>query len=227
MRIVSWNTRANSVGDHLVGLRPDVAVLPEWGKLPLATPKDSSSSAQFGEVGKRGLGVAAWREWSVSEADVQPLPSGVIGAVDVAGPTNFKLIAAWPYLSEPLSTNPVTQALQLWADWVADGPLVVAGDFNTGSAWTGYPNYKDHPPIVAQLEEVGLRSAYHDFHGVKQGVDEATTYVSSRWKSHHMIDHIFVPINWTITGFEIGDVNPWLDRSDHMPLIADLEPNTG
>ena len=224
MRIVSWNTCAKPVENHLVKLRPDIAVLPEWGSLPLTAPRDALSFAQFGEDGKRGLGVAAWRGWSVSEADVEPLPKGIIGAVDVAGPTTFKLIAVWPYLSKQLLTNPVMQALQLWADWVAEGPLVVAGDFNTGSAWTDCPAYKDHPPIVAQLGELGLRSAYHDFHGVKQGVDEATTFVSSRWKSHHMIDHIFAPTDWTITGFEIGGEDPWLGRSDHMPLIADLEP---
>ena len=223
VKLVSWNVKRRSE-QYLLSLEPDVAVLPEWGELPMEAPRGASSFVEVGEDGRRGLGVAAWGDWSVSAAEVEPLPGkGVVGAIDVDGPTPFKLIAVWAYLSETLAVNPVLDAVDRWSDWIGAGPLLVAGDFNTGSAWRDQPAYKDHPPIVERLALLGLRSAYHDHHGVEQGVDEATTFISSA-DGRYMIDHIFVPRTWTVASFEVGDVDTWRGRSDHMPLIAEVEP---
>ncbi len=136
MRIVSWNCRKGGVHDeHLAELAPDIAILPEWGRLPILGPATASSFAEFGETGKFGLGVAAFGDWMVAKADVPAISGGVIGAVKVAGPKPFALVAVWSYLSGRPKVNPVIEALEAWADWLAGGAVVVAGDFNTGGGW--------------------------------------------------------------------------------------------
>jgi endonuclease/exonuclease/phosphatase family metal-dependent hydrolase len=41
------------------------------------------------------------------------------------------------------------------------------------------------------------------------------------------VDYCFVPTNWASTSkVAVGTATDWLDKSDHMPLIVDVEPQT-
>lgn len=211
--------------EELGRLRPDVAVLPELGDHPGPHPVGDAapgSLVSFGTIGKRGVSAAGWGPWSVAAADVPALTGGVMGAVEVSGPLNFKLIAAWPYLSEPLEQNPIVEAVARWRDWIGDAPLVVAGDFNTGGAWIEDQPSLDHRLVVAALEELGLRSAFHAFNRVEPGQDELPTHWHSRGGKHH-IDYIFAPASWSITEVSIGDEARWKPLSDHAPVTAQYE----
>jgi hypothetical protein len=223
VKIVSWNCRRGGEHDrHLDELAPDVAVLPEWGWLPMRAPASASAFVEFGETGKLGLAVAAFGPWSVAKAHVEPISGTVIGAVDISGPTPFHLIAVWSYLSGGPKLNPVIEALDTWASWIGDGPLVVAGDFNTGGGWKDIlKGPMSHFPIVKRLESLGLHSAYHVDRSTEQGTGEETTLWHSRG-GEFMVDHVFTPTNWPKPVVTIGPADPWRTRSDHAPVSVDI-----
>jgi hypothetical protein len=223
VRVVSWNSRRSKGRDtRLAELAPDVAVLPEWAKVPMVGPATASSFVEFGAMAKVGLGVSAFGDWVVSLADVPPISGGVIGAVDVDGPLPFALVAVWSYLSGKPKVNPVIEALDAWGDWLADRAVIVAGDFNTGGGWTGIRSGPmSHFPIVERLHAMGLQSAYHSDRGLEQGVTEQPTFWSSRGVSY-MIDHVFTPTTWPVMTVTVGSEDPWRHRSDHAPVVVDL-----
>lgn len=225
MRLVTWNAnnRGRTTGsDSLTEIATDVAVLPEWSQLPMPRPIGASSFVEFGRSAKKGLAVASWGDWSVSAADVQEIDGVVLGAVDIAGPTPFKMIAVWTYLSGTPTVNPLTEALGAWRDWIGS-PLVVAGDFNTGCSWRDLTvGPMSHFPLVEQLDELGLHSAYHVANGVEQGIDEAPTHWHNSGRNC-MIDHVFTPKDWQLASVAVGDEATWSSRSDHAPVIVDID----
>lgn len=224
MRIVTWNCRKGGAHDeHLAELAPDVAVLPEWGRLPLTAPVSASSFVAFGEEAKFGLGVAAFGDWRVSRADVPPITGVVIGAVEVSGPSPYNLVAVWSYLSGRPKVNPVLEAIHARSDWLDERPVVVAGDFNTGGGWADIrKGPMSHFPIVDRLHTMGLRSAYHVDRSVEQGVGEDPTLWHTGGGSF-MVDHVFTPSTWPIVAVTVGGEDPWRQRSDHAPLAVELE----
>ena len=226
MRIATWNTanRVDPESPYLNEMRPDVAVLPEWGNVPMRPPAWSTSFVEFGETNKRGLGVAACGEWSVSAPELPKIEGVVVGGVQVDGPSPFRLIAVWSYLSGSPKVNPVIEALDAWAEWTSGMPLVVAGDFNTGGWWQDIrEGPMSHFPIVERLESLGLHSAYHADRGTEQGADENTTHWHSRGGTF-MIDHVFTPAFWAINSVTVGEQVPWRERSDHAPMVVDVVP---
>lgn len=63
LRVAAWNTARRPISaqlDHLAHLSPDVAVLPEFGKSPMAAPDGVPSFVALGPSGKLGLAIATW-----------------------------------------------------------------------------------------------------------------------------------------------------------------------
>lgn len=194
----------------------------------MGSPADAASRVSVVLRGVRGdgglgLGVAGFGGWSVARADVRSISGCVVGAVEVAGPTPFRLVAVWSCLSGQPKVNPVIEALDVWAEWLGHGPAVVAGDFNTGG-WCGEirSGPMSHFPIVDRLSRMGLQSAYHFDRSIDQGIGEEPTL----WHSGggvFMVDHVFTPASWPIVSVTVGAEVPWRDRSDHARIVAEVE----
>jgi hypothetical protein len=226
MQMVTWNAahRGAAASEFLAELKPDVAVLPEWGRLPMTAPDTATSFVEFGKTGEIGLAVAAWGAWSVAAASLPPISGVVIGGVEVDGPVPFHLVAVWSCLSANPLVNPLREALDGWGDWLSGQPTVVAGDFNTGGWWQAIrEGPKSHFPLVQQLETLGMHSAYHVARNVEQGMTEEVTHWHSGGGTF-MIDHVFTPRNWPINEVAVGPEDPWRDRSDHAPIVVDVTP---
>ena len=160
----------------------------------------------------------------MSAPDLPKIDGVVIGGVEVCGPVPFNLIAVWSYLSGSPRQNPVIEALDAWRDWTESAPLVVAGDFNTGGHWQELQTGpKSHFPIVERLEAQGLRSAYHTYRRTDQGLSEEPTLWHSSGGSF-MVDHIFTPAPWPVVSVWVGGEDPWRQRSDHAPIVAEVQP---
>jgi hypothetical protein len=190
----------------------------------MRAPVSASSFVDFGETGRFGLGVAGFGEWTVSRAGVPPILGRVIGAVEVAGASPFRLVAVWSYLSGRPKVNPVIEALDAWEIWLDQGAVVVAGDFNTGGGWA---HIRTGPmsqfPIVERLEAIGLHSAYHVDRSIQQGVGEEPTLWHTGGGTY-MVDHVFTPSTWPILAVTVGGDDPWRERSDHAPVVVEVEP---
>ena len=188
----------------------------------MTAPESASSFAEFGNEGEYGLAVAAWGDWSIRPVPLPSISGEVVGGIQVNGPTSFRLVAVWACLSGKPTVNPVTEALEAWTDWLSTPPLVVAGDFNTGGWWQKITKGPmSHFPIVDDLTKRGLHSAYHAARGTEQGVEEEVTHWHSRGGTY-MIDHVFIPTDWTINEVEVGPEDPWRERSDHAPIVVDV-----
>lgn len=61
--------------------------------------------------------------------------------------------------------------------FIQEGPTVVAGDFNDNVRWDKPKKLNNHGANVVALPALGLRSAYHQSRGIKQGLEpEPTIY---------------------------------------------------
>jgi exonuclease III len=118
--------------------------------------------------------------------------------------------------------------LTAWADRLAEGRMLVAGDFNVG-----FPIGRDGLPFYARRvartwEAIGLVSVYHAYFEVEMGQESRATFFDKgrRTLGWH-IDYVLVHRDQLhrIRSVEVGDYWDWVltGRSDHVPLIVDID----
>ena len=147
--------------------------------------------------------------------------------VKVTGPENFTLIAVWscPDPKSKISyVSMLHDELKSRTEWFTNTPVIVAGDFNSNPKLDREGVTPNHGSIVSLLGEHDLESAYHLRHSLQHGDETQKTFLMGRkQESKHHIDFIFVPSGWKD---RIADVSvlpeTWLGRSDHCPLMLQL-----
>ena len=166
IRICSWNVFRGAIEDsweQLAPLQPDVAVLPEC-----ASPQDSVLDGRVlwtGDKPNHGLGIVLRQGWELTRLDDGP---GHTIAARVDGPERFNLIGVWT-LPKPTYAEVMYAVLEHFEGMIRQTPTVIAGDFNTSSTFD-LPNSRlNHAEVVRRMEELGLVSAYHVFHGEGHG----------------------------------------------------------
>ena len=99
------------------------------------------------------------------------------------------------------------------------------GDFNSNRIWDGKSRWKNHSDVVEELSALGLTSLYHHSRMEDHGHETTPTFYMYRKpeKPYH-IDYAFCPED-TLDAHKltIGDSQEWLNHSDHVPLIIDID----
>lgn len=71
------------------------------------------------------------------------------------------------------------------------------------------------------MEEIGIRSLYHEYFSENQGEEKSPTFYLQRnvLKKYH-IDYVFASKELIATPIElkVGNCEEWLEWSDHMPI---------
>ena len=224
IRICSWNVFRGAIEDswdQLALLQPDVAVLPEC-----ASPKDSALDGRVvwtGDNPSHGLGIVAHQGWKLTLLDDGLGPAHTIAA-RVDGPEQFNLIGVWT-LRTPSYVEAMYSVLEHFGRLIRQAPTVIAGDFNTSSTFDTPNSRLNHAEIVRRMEDLGLVSAYHAFHGEGHGEETHPTYYY-QWKQDRPfhIDYCFIPSNWShmISNVSVGNFDKWSQASDHRPLLTEL-----
>ena len=103
------------------------------------------------------------------------------------------------------------------------------GDLNSNVLWdSNHPGDRNHSALVSLLQELGLVSAYHSFHGEAHGEESKPTYYF-QWKEQRPfhIDYCFIPEPWArnVRRVEIGGYEEWKEYSDHRPLLVEVTHN--
>jgi endonuclease/exonuclease/phosphatase family metal-dependent hydrolase len=103
---------------------------------------------------------------------------------------------------------------------------VVIGDYNASPVFDAKRATLNYAAIEQALGELGLASAYHAVHGEAAGEESRATYYHM-WRrdlAYHL-DYCFVPRHWlpSVTAVEVGAYDAWAGRSDHRPVIVDLQ----
>jgi hypothetical protein len=173
----------------------------------------------------------------VSPEPLQPLGARAgQGRFSVAARTNqLSILGIWScpevagggraYEDEVLAT------LSAWADDLAAGDMVVAGDFNMGHP----TNPAGQKPWLSRAQalwtDIGLVSAYHVFTGEEiSRATRATYYHQYQRAQGWHIDWVLIhrcrlPFLRSVT---VGGYDEWTAaaapaRSDHVPVIVDLD----
>ena len=205
-------------------LAPDVAVIQECGK-PTA---ETDQLLWFGDNPRQGIAVQATGLYRLRAISQRPEVPPYVIPVEVSGPIPFTLMAVWskrhpeyPYVEG------IVRAIELYRDLFATTSMVVAGDFNSNAIWDAeHPRERNHSALVVQLAELGLVSSYHHFHSEEHGAESRPTYFFhwDQFRPFH-IDYCFVPRAWAsrLARVDIGAYANWKGRSDHRPLLVQVD----
>jgi hypothetical protein len=230
MRIVTWNCnmKAQAKLPELLKLRPDVAVLPECAAPEIAAARSvydaASSHAWIGQHSTKGLAVLTFGAYVLEHAQRPSVVTGKFALpVHVRGSVSFNLLALWTQSPGgfPWFVRNAEAALHDHEQFLRAGSAVVAGDFNSNSVWDSQTK-GGHARLVERLRELGLESAYHSHFDERHGAESRPTYFHRRRSEERFhLDYVFVPKAWsTRCQVEVGEPEPWLTFSDHMPLVV-------
>jgi exonuclease III len=229
MRIVTWNCNLSLSKklEHLISITPDIAIIQECERELDQLPAE----AQFLWIGKnfrKGLGVISFGpRISIDQSYKQHwaffLPINIEGL-------RLKLLATWAYnhratqLGQGYSGRPLDILRELH-EWLSLGPAIVAGDFNNSTIWDKPNGTNNFISIHSELDHLGMASVYHQHRDEALGRESQATFFHTRnaMKRYH-IDYIYATKTAKIKNIIVGEYDPWISRSDHVPLIADLDP---
>ena len=242
MRLVVWNCNMalHNKFQHLAALNPDVAIIPECGRIELIAERHNgfspNSAIWVGDNPKKGLGILTFGSFTgtLDHAHRPDIP--YFAPVRIQGSICFNLLGVWACHNKPTSyeadIGPMRRAIKAYQTFIQRGSAVVAGDFNNNVRWDRpHSKRNNHAMAVEGLEALDLKSAYHETRGIAQGNEpDPTLYWRDRqlngWRYH--IDYCFVPKQWIdATSVAVGTFEDWVARrlSDHVPLI--IEVNEG
>ena len=144
------------------------------------------------------------------------------------------LLAVWAQnasagVTRKHQAGPLRRALTTYQDFLSAKQAVVAGDLNNNAIWDK-PGWRiNHMPMVAALEKIGLRSAYHEISGEPHGQETIPThYWRDRRKDGptYYLDYIFLPEPWfaAVRHFSVGSFEDWCGSglSDHVPIVVEV-----
>ncbi len=242
MRLVAWNCNMalHRKAEALLALGPDIAVISECAEPERLRGKSGAGWFEakpvwVGRNPNKGLAVFGFNGYSAELAANYSPRLRYIAPVRIDGPVRFNLLAVWAQnasagVTRKRQPGPLRLALSRYREFLAEGPSVVAGDWNNNVIWDR-PGWRvNHMPTVEVLARMGLVSAYHHCSGEVQGQETTPThYWRDRRKdgpTYH-IDYVFLPRDWAgrIDRFMVGTFEDWCGNglSDHVPLVLDLD----
>ena len=120
----------------------------------------------------------------------------------------------------------IHRALEEHRHWFENGPVVIAGDFNSNACFDETRRDRNHSTMVQELRQHSLESAYHALHNEGHGEEKtATFHLLKDEKRPFHLDYIFVPKSWKArTKLTGGSYSDWKAHSDHYPLTVDISP---
>ena len=102
-------------------------------------------------------------------------------------------------------------------------PMLVRGDLNSNKCWDEWDRWWNHTDVVRELDEIGIRSIYHDEYNEEQGAETRPTlfHQRNRAKPYH-VDYMFASADlYAECELTVGDMSDWIHLSDHMPLTLE------
>jgi exonuclease III len=140
---------------------------------------------------------------------------------------DFDLLAVWTHRNFSPNFGYIGQFwkyLQVNKDKL--NTTIIAGDFNSNTKWDEWDRWWNHSDVVNELRELGIESLYHKFTREQQGAEtNPTLYFQRKLDRPYNIDYVFGAKMFSdrIKKIEIGQVNKWLEISDHMPIICEID----
>lgn len=221
MKIVSWNCNGKfrEKCKYLATLNADIYIVQECedpDKYMYSSFIGNDNNYIWKGKEKRGIGIFAKSYVYIEKNNWEDLCLHEFMSVKIDG--RFDIVCVWanaPYIHE--------YYIYQYANYQRiNSDTIIIGDFNSNAIWDKKNSERNHKRIVSQLEEKGLVSAYHFLYNEKQGEEkEKTFFMYRRREKGYHIDHCFVNPD-RIKSYVVGTYE-WLDISDHLPIILDIE----
>ncbi|MBX2905425.1 MAG: endonuclease/exonuclease/phosphatase family protein [Taibaiella sp.] len=139
---------------------------------------------------------------------------------------SFDIIAVWAHQG---STGAYQYIGQFWKYFQLNkdrlSECIIIGDFNSNKIWDKPKRIWNHSCVVRELNEIGIRSIYHEMTGDLQGAESVPTfYLQKNLGKPYHIDYIFACSTRfpNVREFHVGNPQDWLGVSDHVPLVVTL-----
>ncbi|MEJ5312927.1 MAG: endonuclease/exonuclease/phosphatase family protein [Anaerolinea sp.] len=237
MKLVTWNCQGAFRKKYpaLAALRPDVAVVQECESLERIPWKQGNapmSATWYGEKPTRGVGIFSWTGVSFQVSEMFDPTIHYAIPVEVKTPIPFHLIAVWTMKHADWRlaySGQAYRALGVYREFILSADTVILGDFNSNQRSTPRGRIGNHAVLAANLQTLGLVSAYHFATGEKTGMEKTPTFFRGRKaeQAGH-IDYVFFPARWIrrLKRVEVGASAEWLEYSDHCPVVVEFVPRS-
>ena len=236
MRVVTWNCNMalHKKCEPLMELRPDIAVIQECADVTGVTAHKSmmpyTNHHWIGHSKNKGLGVFSFGDFRIERHRSFSSDFHLFLPAVVDGPAHLHLLAVWAYNHRVPSAHlggsgKPCDACDHYRAFLASNMAMVVGDFNNNDIWDTPGNPYNHSRTVTTLSELGFRSTYHSWFQESFGKEKQATFYfyRHRTKPYH-IDYAFLKDRQiaALKRVELGNPEQWLQYSDHVPLVLDL-----
>jgi exonuclease III len=229
MKIVTWNCNGafRKKFHALEVFQADVLIIQECENPDESTRHYREWAKNYlwtGENKNKGIGVFAKRDVRLTQLDWNS--DGLQSFLPCRVNNAFDLVAVWTKQANSPNFRYIGQLwkyLNLHGEKLAGNPVILAGDLNSNTCWDEWDRWWNHSDVVRMLSDRGLSSLYHSYFGEEQGHESRPTLYHQRneGKPYH-VDYAFASADLfdpAVNTVEVGEKAPWLELSDHMPLI--------
>lgn len=239
MKIIEWNCQGafRKKNDKILALNPDILIVTEceseekleFGKLT-EKPNDFF---WYGEKHK-GIGVFSYCDYKIELLkEFNPKFRYIIPLKIYDKESSFLLFAIWAKDNiENPETGYITQvwlALDYYSRLLNLNSIFI-GDFNSNQIWDNKHkvNY-NHTAVVEFFKSNDIFSLYHEKNEIAHGKEtEHTFHMYRKIEKPYHIDYCFASSEILKSSFDIQICKPndWLNYSDHVPMIIQIEKPT-
>ncbi|MBC7694330.1 MAG: endonuclease/exonuclease/phosphatase family protein [Burkholderiales bacterium] len=235
MKIVSWNCNGalRKKFNALMTIDADIYIIQECENPADSKDKDyknwASNYLWIGDSKNKGLALFAKEnikldllDWSNNYKD-----HSVKYFLPCMINNDFQLLAVWTHQNNSPNFGYIGQFwkyLQVNKDKFRK--IIIVGDLNSNAIWDQWDRWWNHSDVIKELEEISIKSLYHEFYKESQGKEIKPTFFLQKnaSKSYH-IDYYFSSkeITSNLKGLEVGDFSNWKQMSDHVPMTITLK----
>ena len=233
MRIVTWNCngafRKKYSRLKIDDKYPDILVIqecenPKVVKYPLEFEHEYKYKLWVGGNKNKGLGIFSKIEIIENNWDSENLKYFISCNID----NKFNLLGIWSHQADSPTFKYIGQIwkyIRLHKNNISSKDIMLIGDFNSNKIWDVWDRWWNHSDVVDKLNKMNILSFYHKYYEQEQGEELTPTYF--HWKKlekEFHIDYVFgsEKIYKNLQNMEIGQYDNWIDVSDHMPMILNM-----
>lgn len=235
MKIVSWNCNGafRKKFENLLDFNADIYIIQECENPNETKHQKYQEWAQnflwIGENKNKGLAIFAKSNITLEKLDWsnQFKDHYVKYFLPCKINQDFDLLAVWTHRNNSPNFGYIGQLwkyLQVNKDKL--NTTIIAGDFNSNTIWDEWDRWWNHSDVVNELKELGIESFYHKSTGEQHGKEsKPTLYFQRNLKKTYHIDYVFGASRFSecLKKIEVGEADKWLEISDHMPIICEIE----
>jgi len=236
MKLITWNCQGafRKKADTILLHQPDILIIPEC-EHPEKLIFNSNTLLPndilwYGDNKHKGLGIFSYSNYTFQLMDQYNADFKIIAPISVSGgQIDFTLFAIWAnnrYDPDGQYVEQVWKALNHYDGFLADTPIILAGDFNSNKIWDRKRRVANHSTVVDRLSEKNIYSIYHKHFAQEQGQENDPTFFLHRNKDKpYHLDYCFASADLCakVKNMEVGTYENWITFSDHAPLIISFE----